>query len=414
MIVQLSMLCALLAQARTSSIGESTSRSPILADWDGSGVIRSEDSEFRLKVGGLVQADGRTFQGDEPDSLLDQFVLRRVRITLEGTLFGIAEVKIMPDFAGGQLVLQDAYLDVTLRPWLRARAGKQKAPFGLERLQHPAHLAFIERAYPTQLAPNRDIGLMIHGELGEKTLQYAIGIFNGVSEGASGDGDISDDKDFVGRVMVQPFSLSDVEWLRNVGLGLAASFGEQEGTPASPGLSSFKSAGQATFFSFASGGSEDAVVASGPRLRWSPQVYYFFGPLGALGELVYVDQEVRRGALATHLSHLAWQAAARGVLTGENASHRGVIPKRPFDISAGGMGAMEFAVRLSSIVLDVDSARLGLAKTKSSYSSVALAVGLNWYLNANLKAAVDFERSSFDGGDRPTEFLIAGRLQLAL
>jgi phosphate-selective porin OprO/OprP len=48
-------------------------------------------------------------------------------------------------------------------------------------------------------------------------------------------------------------------------------------------------------------------------------------------------------------------------------------------------------------------------------------VGLNWYLNKNVKAVLDYEQTSFDGGaangslvaNRPAEKVIFTRLQLA-
>ncbi|MFO0793874.1 MAG: hypothetical protein U0586_07405 [Candidatus Brocadiaceae bacterium] len=43
-------------------------------------------------------------------------------------------------------------------------SGKQKAPLILERLQGDNDFTFLERAYPTYLASNRDVGVMLHGE----------------------------------------------------------------------------------------------------------------------------------------------------------------------------------------------------------------------------------------------------------
>jgi phosphate-selective porin OprO/OprP len=45
-------------------------------------------------------------------------------------------------------------------PWpVVARAGQYKAPVGLERLQSASAIVFLERAFPTELAPNRDRGV---------------------------------------------------------------------------------------------------------------------------------------------------------------------------------------------------------------------------------------------------------------
>jgi phosphate-selective porin OprO/OprP len=64
------------------------------------------------------------------------------------------------------------------------------------------------------------------------------------------------------------------------------------------------------------------------------------------------------------------------------------------------------------------------ADPKASISKAsAWAAGINWYLNRNLKLALDYEQTSFNGGwtstntstnvlDRPTERVVSTRLQL--
>ena len=69
---------------------------------------------------------------------LDTFLLRRFRPAFDGTLFNIADFRFAPDFAGGAAVIFDAYADIHPTPFLRLRAGKFKAPLGLERLQGDA------------------------------------------------------------------------------------------------------------------------------------------------------------------------------------------------------------------------------------------------------------------------------------
>ena len=72
---------------------------------------------------------------DDPLSDKDTFLIRRLRPQLAGTVFGLADFLFVPDFAGSQAVVFDAYADVHPTPFLRLRAGKFKSPLGLERLQ---------------------------------------------------------------------------------------------------------------------------------------------------------------------------------------------------------------------------------------------------------------------------------------
>ena len=45
------------------------------------------------------------------------------------------------------------------QPWFAVTAGKFKVPVGLERLQSANDIRFVERAFPTSLLPNRDLGV---------------------------------------------------------------------------------------------------------------------------------------------------------------------------------------------------------------------------------------------------------------
>ena len=71
----------------------------------------------------------------------------------------------MSDFGGGTAVVQDAYVDARFSKVFNLRAGKQKPPLGQERLLSATDILFIERALPTALVPNRDVGVQVYGEL---------------------------------------------------------------------------------------------------------------------------------------------------------------------------------------------------------------------------------------------------------
>ena len=65
-------------------------------------------------------------------------------------------------------------------------AGKFKVPVGLERLQSATDIRFIERAFPTSLVPNRDLGLSFGGDAAGGVVNYSFGYFNGVSDALEG------------------------------------------------------------------------------------------------------------------------------------------------------------------------------------------------------------------------------------
>jgi phosphate-selective porin OprO and OprP len=387
-------------------------------------TLSSADTNFVLKLRGYVQADAR-FYVDDRIPINDTFLMRRVRPIIEGTVWKYYDFRLMMDFASGinssaanNGFLQDGYLNIHYWPELQFQVGKFKEPVGLERLQSGANLLFVERAYPTQLVPNRDVGAQLHGELFGGALNYAAGVFNGVADGKSGDVDASDDeKDVAGRLFAQPFRNTEIAPLRGLGLGVAGTFGNQEGS-----APSFVTAGQQTFFSYRSGGTN--VVADGGHWRIAPQGYYYWGPLGIFGEYVLSSQELRRDAGKAKsffdAQNQAWQVAVSYVLTGEENSFKGITPRRSLNLrDGGGWGAWEIAARVHQLRLD-EGLFPSYATSSSAKEATSYGVGLNWYLNKNVKLQLDYELTEFDGGSRKPgavtardEHIIFSRAQLA-
>jgi phosphate-selective porin OprO and OprP len=405
------------------------STTPIVTAGEKGFSLASKDGAFAFKLRGLIHADARDFQDDETLAAnVDTFLLRRVRPTIEGTVFGIYDFRFAPDFAGSRTVLQDAYIDARFSPKAKLRVGKFKQPFGLERLQSASDIRFIERALPTNLAPNRDVGVQLHGDVLGNRVNYALGVFNGVIDGGSSDGasdaDNNGDKDFAARVFVQPFLTSDNFALRGLGVGLAASYVDQAGNAAATQLPTYRTPGQNGFFSYRTGATP--TIADGERLRWSPQLTWYYGSWGFSSEYIRVSQDVARTIAGVTrsdtLDHDSWQVAVNWVLTGEEASFVAVKPRAPYKIGEPGWGAWEFVARASE--LDVDDATFAggaqsFADPNAAASDAqAWSVGVNWYLNRHLKWAFDYEQTRFDGGaasgaDRPDEKVVFSRLQIA-
>ncbi len=396
-------------------------------------TLKSADGGFQLKVGGFVHADARVFLDDDEKPLTNQFVVRRAFLNFEGTVDRIFVFRIQTDFGGGKTTLQDAYLDARFVPAIQLLVGKTKTPFLLERLQSATDRRFVELAFPNSLSPNRDIGTFLHGDLFNNTVSYAAGIFNGLPDADTSDGDTLDAKDGAARVFVHPFRNSEIEPLEGLGFGLAATYGSQEGKvdaakkSVTTSLPSYKTSGQNTFFSYISKvdsgdySADNNVVADGNRTRISPQGYYYRGPFGLLGEYVRNRQEVRRNADVAAVTNSAWQAAAYYVLTGEKNSFKHINPARPFDLSKGQFGALEIAARYSELRVDGAAFPRYADPSRSASRAKAWAAGANWYLNRNVKVAANYEQTRFKGGagsasaikDRETEKAVLSRFEVA-
>ena len=277
-------------------------------------TVQSADGANNVKLRGVLHVDGRALLSDDDTIVDDQFLLRRVRPIVEGTVGGIYDFRFTPDFAQGRTVIQDAYVTGRFAPGFQLTAGKFKAPIGLERLQSANDIRFVERAYPTQLVTNRDIGLQVAGNLLEDRLAYQVAYLNGSNDGRSSedfaDVEVNDDKEWAGRIFAQPFANSDSFALRGLGFGIAGSYTSQEGNATQTLLPQYRTPAQSTFFKYRS-----AAVATGDRTRVAPQFYYYAGRFGLLGEWTEVSQDVAMpgtlGVREDQVDTTAWQIRPR-------------------------------------------------------------------------------------------------------
>lgn len=305
-------------------------------------------------------------------------------------MFGLVGFRNTPEFGENKSAVVDAYVDIRLDPRFQIRVGKFKPIVGLERLQSGADIKFIERSYVSNnILPNRDLGISVFGDVLDKKLSYAVGVFNGVADGGENTTaqDTNSDKEYAARVFTTPFAGGD-SVLEGLGFGIAGTTGTSTGTT----LSSTKTPGQAnSFFNYAT-----AATNSGTRTRWSPQAYFYRGSLGLIAEYAASQQDVTLGSNKSNLKSDAWQLAASYLLTGEDASFKGVKPYSPFKSGKdGGWGALELVARYQQNHLEKDAVAFRNTGKDYALSAQSWAVGLNWYLNQASKLAFNVEHTDF-------------------
>jgi phosphate-selective porin OprO and OprP len=378
------------APGATQGPAEQPRPQTVTAGWNDGFVIQSATGDYRLQIGVLLQADGRFALNDDDGAVIDTFGLRRIRPYLRGRVAQRFEFYVNPDFAGGILVVQDAYLDTRFSPAFIVRLGKGKAPFGLERLMPVAGILFFERAFPTALVPNRDVGVQVLGDIPGGVISYAAAVMNGVPDGGIGDLDTNDGKDLLGRIVIRPFGPLSKRPLSGLSVGIAGSTGNQSGP-----LATIRTAALLeTFLGYA------GATADGRLSRYSPQASYFFQRAAALAEDVHTTVPAKRGTVRQELTHDAWQIAGAFVLTGgDTATERGVRPQHNFDFGHGHLGALQVAARYHKLDVNPEALTQGIASDGSSREAKGWTVGLNWYLNPVLKYVVNFERTVFEGND---------------
>ncbi|KAF1691110.1 OprO/OprP family phosphate-selective porin [Pseudoxanthomonas koreensis] len=386
---------------------------PVVAVNDKGASFKSASGDYELRFRGLLQGDGRFYNSGVPAGTNDTFLLRTARPIFEGTLGKWVGYRFTPEFAGDSATIVDAYADLKFSPAATVRLGKFTSPVGLERLQSSSALSAVERGIASELAPNRDIGVQLQGDLGGGRASYAIGVYNGAVDGRDAPStNPDDDFEYGARLFFEPFRNDASAW-SGLGFGIGASVGDTHGS-GNNFLPRYRTPGQVQFFNY-----RGTVAADGRRTRWSPQAYYYRNRFGLLAEYIESAQEVRLGADTAELDNTAWQATASWVLTGEDASYRGVVkPSRPLSPGKGGWGAWELVGRYGELDVDDGAFPLFADPAVAARSAQTWTVGVNWYLNSNLKLVANYLQTGFDGGaaagaDRTDEKAVFTRLQVA-
>ena len=375
-------------------------------------VITSPNKDYELRIHGYAQIDNRTYLNNDNAANTDQFLVRTARPIIEAKIADEYSARLMLDFGNNQTRVLDAFADYKPEKEFNVRVGKFKAPIGLERWQSESDIPFVERGLATNLVPFRDIGVQVYGDVIPKTVEYQLAFTNGSSDLSDNNGDTDNAKDITARIFTHPFHETNIPALRGLGVGIAGSIGDRNGNATNNDLTTgYNSFAQNKIFSFGS-----TAFADGPERRINPQLNYYYGPFGFLGEYVKDDSEVHNGSKKTTLDNDAWTLLASYVLTGEDASFDGVRVKNDFNLESGQWGAWEVLARVSQLNIDDKAFPIYADPTKSVKDAREYVAGVTWYLNNNLKWNTNYAYTTFDGGaakgtDRQNEQAVLNRLQ---
>lgn len=342
-------------------------------------------ADDKLKIGASGQFDYRWFVPTS-DGSDDTFVLRRARFYATGVLEHYWGYMLMARYDNFVPNLHFAWVESQHLPWLRFRMGLFKEPFSLEGLHSDAYWDFTERSMVvSNLLLLEDLGAMIYGKVWEDRIEYGVGAFTG--RGRLGT-DTNDDKDAVGRLVLVPFKTLDAPAIQKLAFGLSGSMGEQEESLAG---NRFRTQGGTPLWTYATG-----VTHDGDLSRWGTDVEWIWGPASLKAEYLSTNtQEIRLAGASEDLSAGGVYVQATYLLTGEDKPrNRPVAPAEDFDPGAGKWGAFELAARYERFWLEQNLITRGFAAGIDGAD--AFTIGLNWYLNRHMKAAIDFEHVDFN------------------
>ncbi len=180
-------------------------------------TIATADEKFSVNLRGRIQAQALVSDEDGAGGEVTQFQIRRMRLVLQGNLWGpelqyyiqlaFSNRDMEPDLRSP---LRDAY--VTYAPFrdLNVRFGQMKVPYGRQRVTSSSALGMVDRsAVTTELNLDRDVGVQALSKnfLGvDEKIGYSLGVFGG-----DGRNRVADNAGylFVGRLNFMPLGHFD-------------------------------------------------------------------------------------------------------------------------------------------------------------------------------------------------------------
>jgi len=172
---------------------QETKENPFTTKWDNGFKIENADKSISMKFGGRLMYDYGFFSLNN-EAEANGYTLfsnngnefRRARLFTSGTIYSNVDFKLQIDFAGGEIVLKDAFITIKKLPVVgNFRLGHFKEPYRLESLTSSKYITFMERALPINVIPERNSGFMIFNDFANKKMSWQIGLFRGADKATS-------------------------------------------------------------------------------------------------------------------------------------------------------------------------------------------------------------------------------------
>lgn len=362
-------------------------------------TVQSEDSRFSFNLRFPFMFDAKaTLSSREPvngDAFFPRFFGPIFTVSLYKAVTG----KLSVGFQDRAVTVVNAWFDVAAHSLLHLRLGKFLYPISLERQTLPLRIVLLEHGIASSLLPVSEFGAQLWGATDDKLFEYQLTFGNGAPANQHYETDLDTGKDGIARVYVRPFVRTGIAALAGFGLGFGGSYGVRAGTTAAPLTGTARTVGGRTFFSTIANATDPAgtVLAQGRVVRLVPQLNYLVGPLSLYAEYIRVTEHLRKGAgPKTALTHQSAHAVAAVVLTGEKAVLLDIVaPKRPFDWSAGQIGALELVANVEALEFDEDTFPEFASGARSAQSAFAVGGGINWIPTDIIRVMLNYEHTRF-------------------
>jgi phosphate-selective porin OprO and OprP len=407
-------------------------------------TYETPDGNFSFTPTGRVHADYRVFDYNEGSNNpapagvgnsipnaganigADTFDIRRARIGFKTKYKEFYEAELNADISTGANTSVTstnwdvAYFNVAWWKQAQFRFGLFKMPMNLEEVTSSNNIDFMERSYVNALAPQKEIGAMVHG-VPYTGITYALAVSNG-SGAKQAETDIREDgKDVIGRVtanFAEMMSVPNKEAIYHVGLSYSQGNQPQgvvgvNGRAESRGATFFRAP---TLANGAPGGFQDI-----DRTRIGVEGAVAINNFKVQGEWLQQNNDFKTNTRSYDLDTNAWYAEALWAITGEkyadgykNGVMGSIKPIKDFDPATFSGGAWEIGVRFNKFdASDYDTLgvaiQTGGAVTDASFGANAAATkaagfseaksytaGIKFLPNSNMRFMLNYVKTDFD------------------
>ena len=350
----------------------------------------------------------------------DTFDIRRARIGFKAKYKEFYEAELNADISVGANTSVSstnwdvAYFNVAWWKPVQFRFGLFKMPMNLEEVTSSNNIDFMERSYVNALAPQKEIGAMVHG-VPYKGVTYALAVSNG-SGGKQAETDIREDgKDVIGRVtanFAEMMAVPNKEAIYHVGV----SFSQGDQPQGNIGVNGRTESRGATFFRAPALANTGAIGYQNiDRSRVGLEAAVAINQFKLQGEWLQQNNDFNTNTRGYSLDTTAWYAEALWAITGEkyadgykNGVMGSIKPLKDFDPATFSGGAWEIGLRynefdasdyntvgieqgvtLGALDTSITTKAAGFAKAKS------YTAGVKFLPNSNMRFMLNYVKTDF-------------------
>jgi phosphate-selective porin OprO and OprP len=408
------------------------------AEWKYGLEISTADDAFRVHVGGTTQFDygwnaaGQAVQFGPGGTgeFQDGAVFRRARITIDGTMYQHFEWVAEFDFANnvdndngststpiGSPSFTNVWVGVNDLPWIGTmRVGWMKEPIGFEHMTNIRWRNFMESAPGGDSLSLTSPGVLILNATENQRVTWAAGFFHIQNDNFGfgfGDGEYAE----TGRVTFLPWYEDEGAELLHLGIGAShrALDNNQIDIKARPSVRTMPGTDEPRLAETGTilGSRQEVfdVEVAGVYGPWTLQSEYYWA---SIQDAFFPDSPPPHGMPLGTLFYQGAYIELLYFLTGEHqpydrkdAVFDRVIPLRNFNIwnGSGGLGAWQVGFRYG--FLDLQDKGVNGATLHD------MVLGLNWFLNPNMKIQWNFaadHRDSTPPGSSGWTYIFGSRL----